>query len=730
LHFTFLCCPVNVESMTIIAFFLIFISLVNITLAGLVLFQRAKSEINRVFAVSSIAIAGWTLTNALFQVTTSTALAMLTANISYIFAIVTAASFLHFAWIYPRPQCNSLTSRKYALWTTAALCAVLPFVPNFVIQSVELKPSRRIFTGSGVYVIAAFVAFTILSALFTFYRNQRQWRGKEREQARYVLLGAGILTFFGLTFNLLLPLLGEYSYVWLGPTSSVIFVGFTVYSIVAHQLFDIRLIIQRAVVYTLLLGLLIAAFAIAVLLLTNVLQHAGSSLAFLSNPFVSSLIAALLIGFGVDPLRRWLVKATDGFLFQQERREQELLIGLSQRLSDMVLEEDVLNAVMKSIEQSFHPKATALYLFDHEDENEEPSITHTKKSGEKSLIRMTKDELVALIAELQQTQSGSKVLDGGARAFLWPHQSPKPAHNEYSKFMPQGLLLLGPKRSGSPYAPEDEALLDAICTQAVSALHKAKLYQRDRQKTEFVSIAAHELLTPIAAAEGYLSFILDEHMGQVDKQADGYLRKVYASTHRLHALVKDLLSVSRIEAGRTKFSPVEINIEQLITDAIDQLQLVAAEKGLALIFQKPAEPLPPAFADPDKVTEVLINLMGNAVKYTPKGQVRVSAAIFNDKGKPQILVSIADTGLGMPKKAQEHLFEKFYRVSSPETATIQGTGLGLYITKTIVEKMGGKIWVESAFGQGSTFFFTLPVSPSSAPRNVTAGPPASTVESS
>lgn len=267
-----------------------------------------------------------------------------------------------------------------------------------------------------------------------------------------------------------------------------------------------------------------------------------------------------------------------------------------------------------------------------------------------------------------------------------------------------GLMLLGGKQSGSAFSSRDIEFAELVASSAVASIQKAKFYESDRTKTEFVSVAAHELLTPITAMRGYLSMVLVDGMGQVDERARGYLGKVAASADRLAALVRDLLSVSRLESGRIRMELKPTDVATVIRSAIDQLAPIAATKGLRLSFEL-REPVPLAMADSDRLMEVLVNLIGNAVKYTLAGSVTVSA--WEDGGK--VSVSVADTGLGIAPEARERLFEKFYRVRTAETEAIEGTGLGLYVTKSMVEAMGGTISVESAVGKGSTFLVGIPV---------------------
>jgi signal transduction histidine kinase len=270
---------------------------------------------------------------------------------------------------------------------------------------------------------------------------------------------------------------------------------------------------------------------------------------------------------------------------------------------------------------------------------------------------------------------------------------------------PIGLILLSEKLNGEGYHSGDLGLLEVVGGQAISSIQKAKLYEGDQMKSEFVSIASHELLTPISAIEGYLSMILEEGIGQVDPQARDYLTKVFTSAKRLSLLIKDLLSVSRIESGKMKIDPQQLDMNKMVTDTIDQLRFMASDKGLQLDFTR-VDGLPPVWADPDRTMQVMVNLVSNAIKYTPKGNVTITVKA---DGKGFVTTAVKDTGLGMTKDAMKHLYTQFYRVDTPETAGIGGTGLGLYITKSIIEKMGGTISVSSEPNEGTTFSFVLPL---------------------
>jgi len=250
------------------------------------------------------------------------------------------------------------------------------------------------------------------------------------------------------------------------------------------------------------------------------------------------------------------------------------------------------------------------------------------------------------------------------------------------------------------------------------------LKQLEQLKDEFVFIAAHELRTPVAAMKGYLQLILDGTTGTIPPESRAFMEKVLASNQRLIQLVNDLLEVARSQAGRLTIKVAPIDIAPSIASTLDELRSLADEKGVTMTYDAtlPAGgaggapgALPQVMADADRVKEVVINLVGNAIKYmggagtiTITHELVAGTAVAPGAMPTTMLVThIADTGLGISPEAQQKLFEKFYRVQTDKTRDIVGTGLGLFIVKEIIEKMGGAIGVASEEGKGSTFSFAL-----------------------
>jgi PAS domain S-box-containing protein len=243
--------------------------------------------------------------------------------------------------------------------------------------------------------------------------------------------------------------------------------------------------------------------------------------------------------------------------------------------------------------------------------------------------------------------------------------------------------------------------------------------KEERQRAEFISTASHEMRTPVAAIEGYLALALNERVSKVDAKARSYLEKAHESTQHLGKLFQDLLTSAKAEDGRLVSHPVVVEMGSYLEQLSDSFRFSAQKKGLLADFiigttpseaaitaagQRVIKPLYYVQADPDRLREVITNLFDNAVKYTPAGKISLGLTGNSDV----VQLFIRDTGPGIPPADIPHLFQKFYRVDSSATRTIGGTGLGLFISRKIVELYQGRIWVESELNKGSTFYINLP----------------------
>jgi len=287
---------------------------------------------------------------------------------------------------------------------------------------------------------------------------------------------------------------------------------------------------------------------------------------------------------------------------------------------------------------------------------------------------------------------------------------------EFGKSLPYYKIDLIDRIPGIVAISIDNALL-------YQSIQKANehLKQLDVLKDEFVSLASHELRTPMTVIKSYVWMLLNGTAGQLSEKQTAYLKRTLSSTDRLINLVNDMLNVSRIESGRLTIEPVPTDMGKLASEVITEMQVRSAEVGVNLSYSPPALPLV-VNADTGRIKEVMINLIGNSLKFTPKGGL-VTVTVDKD-GQNSVMVRVKDSGRGISSSDMLKLFKKFSMVGNNHLTKDrdQGTGLGLYLSKSIIELHGGKIWAQSeGKDRGSMFSFTLPTDSNLAPKYADAG---------
>ncbi len=287
-----------------------------------------------------------------------------------------------------------------------------------------------------------------------------------------------------------------------------------------------------------------------------------------------------------------------------------------------------------------------------------------------------------------------------------------------------GTMIVNLAKPKSEVSSQEVAMMKSLADQTGIVVRNLRLYEQirkanedlaranerlselDQAKSEFISIASHQLRTPMAGIMGYLSMVQQGDFGSITGELKGVVDQLLDQSRRMIRLINQFLDISRIEAGRFVITKRQTKLEELIRSVIFELKKLAEEKGLRVEFTNPKTALPPVIVDPDKIKDVALNLIDNAIKYTEKGKVTVIAK----RAGAEVAVAVVDTGVGIDSKDASNLFSKFVRGEGIARIQPGGSGLGLFIAKKIVEAHGGRIWVESrGKGKGSTFTFTLPI---------------------
>lgn len=231
-----------------------------------------------------------------------------------------------------------------------------------------------------------------------------------------------------------------------------------------------------------------------------------------------------------------------------------------------------------------------------------------------------------------------------------------------------------------------------------------KEYEVDRMKSEFISIASHQLRTPLSAINTYTQMLYGGYAGKLTEQQKNFMKTVLASVDRMNELIDELLNIARIESGKLKIHLADVDYISVIDAIIKESSHLATDKEITVNFVKEVDTLH-ITADPLLLKEVCANLFSNALKYTPHGG---KVTIKVDKKNNELVLSVSDTGYGIPKSSQSSMFSKFYRAGNVTQRETYGTGLGLYLVKLVADTIGGKIWFESRENEGSTFYFAVP----------------------
>jgi PAS domain S-box-containing protein len=421
------------------------------------------------------------------------------------------------------------------------------------------------------------------------------------------------------------------------------------------------------------------------------------------NPAATSSIASLHLLLPVGAVV--LVVVIILILNYRWRKRQQMVTGMSERSLKTALQDErmkssiIVNAIEDAvilidsagIIRSFNTGATALTGWE---------VSEAMNLDYHNVLSIVDDKGQPYAAEADPIHrvfaTGATVRDNSASLF-----------SRAKKTIPVNLHV-------SPLLDEKKQAFAAVAVIQDVTQERSE----ETQRAEFISTASHEMRTPVAAIEGYLSLALNSNVSTIDSRARDYLDKAHASTQHLGKLFQDLLTSAKAEDGRLTSHPVVLEMGGYLEQLNNDLKFAAAKRHLSTEFLvgtstfidastdkgKVIKPLYYVQADPDRLREVVTNIFDNAVKYTEQGKITIGLT-----GNNQVVqFYIKDTGTGIPAEDLPHLFQKFYRVDNSATRTIGGTGLGLFISRKIIELYHGRIWAESEVGKGTTFFINLP----------------------
>ncbi|MBI2596478.1 hypothetical protein HYW46_07155 [Candidatus Daviesbacteria bacterium] len=708
-------------------FFIAFAVVVsNLFLGALAFSKNPKSATHRLFLLLTVILALWAVANSISVTVQSK------EDIFFWVKAVMVITSAMFSTIYllsaTYPHNNFILPKKWVLLTVViTFVTQILVVSNQVFQRVDFANGIPApVSGSGMVVFAANILGFFTLSIITLIKKYRQALGMEKTQLKYLLFG--IITTFvltNLTNFIFVNVLHLTEFVAIGPAFTLLLVGSISYAIIKHRFLDIRLVVARTVSFASLLGLLGILYALFFAYLSVIFSKASIEV----RTVAVSTILALIMAFSFQYIRRILEKITDKFLYQNHYDPSKLLYDLALIMSSTLRLEDLTHQILQKLLKEMRITRGALIL------TEQGYIYQVASEGYSKIPELDEEKISSLMSP-KQTIIMEELTETDARKELMRSLDLTVVEPLYSESHDIGLLVLGEKLSGDLYTPEDIRVLEILAPEVAVAIQNARSYEEirrfnvilqgkvaqatsslsiandklqelDKLKDDFVSVASHELRTPMTAIRSYAWMALHKSDIPLSDRLKKYLDRTITSTERLIKLVNDMLNISRIESGRVEILPEVFNIQTFVSDIFMEVGVRAKEKNLLLkiIYST----IPKVFADRDKVHQVLLNLIGNSIKFTPDAGI-ITVSFFSDGNS--IETSIEDTGIGLDSGDLPSLFKKFSRLDNSyiSSAASGGTGLGLYICKNLIELMGGKIWAKSdGIGKGAIFTFSLPV---------------------
>lgn len=646
--------------------------------AAAFLFLKGKKDtLTYVFVLYILANAIWIGGNAVADISTSDQMLITASGIAFVGSSCIVTFFIIFVDTFVDGKLPSL-KRLIVYALPSVLFAIFSFSQYAVLDTIypEGAPAQ-IVPGIQYHFFLLFLIAGLIYVLTRLVLHYKRSTGVRRLQTVYITLGFVALFAGGVTFGLILPLYGEFRFYNLAPQSSFIFAIASGYAIFKHNLLDIRIVIQRGFIYSLLFCIIISVYWGIITISGFFLQHITQT-AIIINAGITTLIGI----FSVPYIDRYLRKATDRFFFKDRYDYAQALYGLSENVNKTLLVEDIIKTTEAALCDILKAKA-ATVRYVSKDANTVLDSSRTQSEYSKTLtIPILLDDTVI------------------------------------------GGIFLGEKLSGDYYTGQDIVLIKTFSHQIALAFEKAKLYKEVRdysleleerviERTKEISRLqeeqrqmmldiSHRLQSPLTIIKSEISLL--HKQGSMPPELSFFEKTV----DDISAFIYDLLHLARLGIATDFLKKEKSDLSSHLLELIEYFEIIAQHEGINLVTA--IEPDIELSFDKTKMTELITNLVSNAVKYIgvhgapDTKHIRIAL----QKESAGALLIVADNGLGISKEDLPHIFDRFYRARHGLASTIGGTGLGLAICKKIAEIHGGTIAVESETNTGTKFAVFLP----------------------
>lgn len=618
----------------------------------------------------------------------------------------------------------------------AILCFTPLIVPEVVPRMFEdvivgYNPER----GAFYPVYLAWIGFLIVLLVIKAFSPVRRKSALLKAQMSLVRTGMIGVLVIPLITSVVVPIISNSSastqYV---PLMSIFYMGALTIAILKHKMLDIHDFIIRATAFSFSSAVLgVVYVAPGILLLLWVLGIEFNAYTIVLGIVIGSIIAA-----NYHRVQRWFVRVTNRVFFRDNYEPAQLMAELNKGLLVTIDLERIFATTARVMTSYLKPEFVGFVATLRGDLNQKVYMYGTQAKWVQSHIdellpqfdRSTDKHQVAS-AETQENELPHELLEQQDIAAVTRLYVTK----EKLK-VTIGYMIVGRRKSGKAYSSVDMTVLETMSNTLAIAVQDALHYEEiksfnatlqskvneatgelrasnkmlkelDESKDEFISMASHQLRTPLTTVKGYISMLLDGDVGKVTPEQRKLLEEAFSSSQRMVYLIGDFLNVSRLQTGKFELETHAVDMATIVQQEVDQMQESARSRDITIVYERP-ENIPQMSIDENKIRQVIMNFLDNALYYShPNSTIEVQLARHSDR----VSLRVKDHGIGVPQSERHRLFAKFYRASNAKRQRPDGTGIGLFMARKVVAAHGGSIIFESQEGKGSTFGFRLPVKP-------------------
>ncbi len=690
-----------------ITLILAIIALWFLFLAAMVFYSNIHRMANVLFGLIALCFSLWSFGMVLFVDGHISQVVWFGAVLFYVGAALFAPLLLFFTINYH--QKRTIKVRDWILTgiVTLPVLAMIIFDKNFIIIEPPIGNQSSVLVNHFGYLLFA-IPFVIyfLAALLTYFRQQM----KERKKDYLYIVGIIITCVPGFIFDLILPYFGNYSLIWIGPMVSLVFLGMTLYSMQRYRMLDIRSFLIKAITYFCLIialaGIYCAAFYTLSLVFMPHLAHQQPV-----NSLALNIVVTLVAAFTFQPLRRLFDRYAERLFYRRNYDPQQVVDEATKITIRTANFDTMVEAYLTLMQRTFNARFIAVVF------------ANTRRAPR--AVGLSPDSAWLTLNEMKRLTARHSALLPYQIAAIFPLSVPA---------QEIGYMVIGRDRDERAFGRKDHALLTVLANELSIALinifrleeirhfagkleHEVndataqlrrsndQLRELDATKDEFVSMASHQLRTPLTSVKGYISMVIEGDAGKITNEQKKLLNEAFVSSERMVHLISDFLNVNRLQTGKFVIDRTATDLTKTVSEEVASMEQIADSHGVKIVYKAPSR-FPLLYVDDDKIRQAIVNFIDNAVYYSPESkQVAVTLTIEDGDA----VLRVIDHGMGVPRDEQHRLFTKFFRAQNARKQRPDGTGVGLFLAKKVVDGHGGRLVFHSIPGKGSTFGFRLPI---------------------